>query len=239
MVIVSHDKPLTIDKVKTLDDFFICSDAVLAIRKAISKVTATLLFNRDEVRGELTAEVAAKLVKYLGQTSRKKIGNKKFLASPNRLGWVSLFTQKTARGWIADRFKDSVGDKRVSTALVKGYLPAETLESQLARARAEEASLAFDLYQFAGEKCKRRIGPDDDTGDAYEPAAQHHDLLVDERLVLVRDAVAKLAKRDRTFVDSYFDHALPRSPAERKRFSRLVLRLRDLCHVSQKQGIHK
>jgi len=236
-VLVPHDiKSLTIDTVTTLDDLFFCPAAVLAIRKAISKVTATILFNRDEVRGELTAEVAEKLVKYLGQTSRRTIRNKKFLSSPNRLGWISLFAQKTARGWIADRFRQSVGDKRVSTALIKGVTPAETLEAQLARARAEEASLAFDLYQFAGPKCKPRVGPDDDASDSYEPAQPV--TLEDERLGILRDAVAKLASKDQTFVDSYFEDRPSHTPAERKRFSRLVVRLRDLCQVPRKQGIH-
>jgi hypothetical protein len=224
----------TIDEVTTLDELFACREALLAIRKAVSKIVATLFSNQDEIRRELNAEVAAKLVKYLG--SGTTIRNKKFLKSSNRLGWLSIFARNTSRHWIADRVKQSLGDKRVQEALVKCHLPTETFEKYQVRAREFAESLVFDPHQFAGERPRPNIDPDDDASDAYEPAVQYHDTLVDERLVLVRDAVAKLAKRDRTFVNSYFDHARPRTPAERKRFSRLVLRLRDLCHVSQNEA---
>jgi hypothetical protein len=229
MVTVNDIKTLT-----TLDELFDCHEARLAIRKSLSKIVRTLLSNQDEILCELTAEVAAALVKYLGG---KKIKNTGFLKSPNRLGWLSLFARNTSRHWIADRVRKSLGDKRVQDALHKQCLPAETFEKYQARAREFAESLTFDPHQFAGERPRPRLyDPDGDPEDSPEPS--QGGALEDERLHVLRDAVARLSKRDQTFVNAYYRRRRrPRTPAERKRFQRLVLTIRDLCHVSRKVAI--
>lgn len=246
---MNANKSLTLNEVTTLDELFRCPEARLAIRKSVSKLVAALASNQSEIRQELYAEVSAALVKYLGGT---KIRNKKFLTSSNRLGWLSVFARNTSRGWIADRVRQSLGDKRVQDALQKQYLPAETFEKYQERAREFAESLAFDPHQFAGKRRPRTPDEFEDAQAAYERTEDvtdpesdepepdelsQTDTLEDERLHVLRDAVARLPKRDRTFVNSYFDHDRPRTPAERKRFSRLALKIRGLCHVSPKVGI--
>jgi hypothetical protein len=254
-VLVPHDiKSLTIRQVSTLTQLFDCPAARLAIRRAISKIVRTLVYNQSEIRQELYAEVSAALVKALGG---KKIRNKGFLKSPNRLGWLSTFATTVSRHWFADKVRESLGDRRVQDALSRQYIPKETFTAYQERAKEFAESLRFDEWQFAGKR-KPRIedeyetqqavyartedatDPDvsdlDDTPD--EPSQQN--MLEDERLHVLRDAVARLSKCDQTFVEYYLDldHPGPRTPAERKRFSRLVLKIRGLCHVFPK-GQHK
>ena len=57
--------------VTTLDELFTCREALVVIRKSVSKVVAALFSNQDEIRRELNAEVAANLVKYLGSGQKK------------------------------------------------------------------------------------------------------------------------------------------------------------------------
>ena len=164
-----------INHVKTIADLFACPDAVLAIKKAISKSIVNLRRNHDEVRAELYAEVCSKLLTHLGQYERKprgdpKVRNHKFLASPNRLGWLSLFVQNTAKGWIADRVRHAIGDKRVKAALCEKHIPAETFSHEQERLRQQTltaGSQHFDVHQFAGRKCRPPI--DEDPRDAFGP----------------------------------------------------------------------
>jgi hypothetical protein len=246
---LNANNSLTINEVKTLDELFACREACLAIRKSVSKVVAALASNQSEIRQELYAEVSAALVKHLGGT---QIKNKKFLKSSNRLGWLSIFARNISRHWIADRVRQSLGDKRVQDALQKQYLPAETFEKYQERAREFAESLAFDLHQFAGKRRPRTPDEFEDAQAAYErtedvtdpesdepgPDEQSQtDTLEDERLRVLRDAVSRLPKRDQKFVNSYFEPGHSHASAEWKRFSRLTLRLRHLCQVSPKIGI--
>lgn len=247
---------LTIDEVKTLDELFACREARVAIRKSISKIVATLASNQSEIRQELYAEVSAHLVKHLGGT---KINNKNFLGSPNRLGWLSIFARNTSRHWIADRVRQSLGDKRVSEALQKQCLPKETFEAYQERAREFADSLAFDRFQFDGKRRPRIEDEFEDAQAAYERKEDAIDLdadpeaddsegdgpnepaqsetLEDERLRVLRDAVLRLSKRDQKFVTAYFKPGHSHTPSEWKRFSRLTLKFRQLCQVSP-EGRH-
>jgi hypothetical protein len=246
---LNANKSITINEVTTLDELFACREARVAIRKSVSKIVAALASKQSEIRQELHAEVSAALVKHLGGT---KIKNKKFLRSSNRLGWLSIFARNTSRHWIADRVRQSLGDKRVQDALQKQYLPAETFEKYQERAREFAESLAFDPHQFAGKRRPRVTDEFEDAQAAYERTEDvtdpesdepdepsQTDTLEDERLHVLRDAVARLPKRDRTFVNDYFDRGHSHTPAEWKRFSRLTVKLRHLCQVSPKVGIQE
>jgi hypothetical protein len=251
---VNATNPTSIDKARTVDDVigghFVngtwvpnCPDADLALRKAISKSIANLPSNHDDVRDELYAEIRSKLVIHLGKYKRKprgvlKIRNKKFLRSPNRLGWLSLFAQNTAKGWIADRVRRAIGDKRVKVALCDKHIPAETFSREQERLRQETltaGSQHFDVHQFAGRKCKPLI--DENPRDAFGPREpvemQSLDIQDAERLALIRAEVATLPLYDREFFEGYVstwhERGIRHTPAERKRFERLCKRVREAC----------
>jgi len=248
---VNATNSTSIDKARTVDDVigghFVngtwvpnCPDADLALRKAISKSIANLPSNHDDVRDELYSEIRSKLATHLGKYKRKprgvlKVRNKKFLASPNRLGWLSLFAQNTAKGWIADRVRRAIGDERIRTALLERHLPAATFEQEQAQARQRAEMPLLDPYQFAGKKCRPHV--EEDLRDAFGPREpvelQSLDTLDAERLAIVRGEIERLAPDDREFFEDYIaswhERGTPRSPAERKRFERLCKRVRDAC----------
>lgn len=228
-------KPTSIANVTTLSSLSACPEAVLAIQKALSKSIAKIRHNHDGIRDELNAEVWSKLATYLGT---EEIRNAKFLRSPNRLGWLSLFAQNTAKGWIADHVRRAIGDKRVKVALCEKHIPAETFSREQERLRQETqtaGSQHFDVHQFAGRKCRPPI--DEDPRDAFGPRepveTQSLDTQDAERLALVRAEVAKLEPDDREFFEGYVatwhERGAPHTPAERKRFERLCKRVREAC----------
>jgi hypothetical protein len=201
-----------------------CPDAQTAIQKGISTALKNIPFNRGELRRELYDAVIESLIRYLGSPT---ICNRKFLRSPNRLGWLYLFTVKTAKGWIRERMRARDGNTRVQTALRQHLLPAETLTEHLEReqATAEKLSSHFDPFQFAG---KRR--PDHLDADSREPIEHFSSDLADaERLAVVRRALETLSEDDREFFEDYIDstYDVRHSPAERKRFERLRRRVRE------------
>jgi hypothetical protein len=208
----------------------------LAIAKAVSKSIVNLRHNHALAHMEATSEICTQLVASLGRYKRPpavpKIRNKKFLCSPNRLGWISLFAQNVTRGWIADRASEARGDERVKTVLRERHLPAETFECEQARAREQAEVAALDPYQFAGKKCRPRVEPD--SGDAFgerEPLeAQSLDTLDSERLALVRREIGGLEPDDRDFFEGYIstwhERGIRHTPAERKRFERILTSLR-------------
>ena len=95
------------------------------------------------------------------------------MKSSNRLGWLSVFARNTSRHWIADRVRQSLGDKRVQDALQKQCLPAETFEKYQERAREFAESLAFDLHQFGG---KRRPRTPDEFEETKRPTNAQADV---------------------------------------------------------------
>ena len=207
-----------------------CPEAQTAIQKGISTALKNVPFNRGELRRELYDAVTESLVRYLGSPA---IRNEKFLHSLNRLGWLYLFTVKTAKGWIRGRMRERDGDRRVETALREHHLPAETLTEHQERQRqtAEKLSTNFDPFQFAG---RLGHGPDGfdarDSFGAREPIESLSADLVDaERIAVIRRVLATMSEDDRGFFDDYVStlYEKPHTPAERKRFERLRKRVRE------------
>lgn len=201
-----------------------CPEAQTAIQKGVSTALKNIPFNRGELRREIHDAVIESLVRYLGSPT---ISNTKFLRSANRLGWLYLFTVKTAKGWIRERMRERDGDRRVETALRQHLLPAETLSEHLERERvtAEKLSSHFDPFQFAG---KRR--PEHLDSESREPIESLSADLVDaERIAVVRRALETLSEEDQDFFDDYIStlYEKPHTPAERKRFERLRKKVRE------------
>jgi hypothetical protein len=246
---VPHDQSVTFDRVTTLDDLLggelcrtptgeaqivhHCPEAQTAIQKGISTALKNIPFNRGELRREIHDAVIEALVRYLGSPT---ISKTKFLRSPNRLGWLYLFTVKTAKGWIRERMRERDGDARVQTALRQHLLPAETLTEHLERERmtAEKLSSHFDPFQFAGKQRPEHLD-----AESREPIEHFSSDLADaERLAVVRRVLETLSEDDREFFEDYIDSKYERgrkhSPAERKLFARLRQRVR--CAVNGKEA---
>jgi hypothetical protein len=211
-----------------------CLEAQTAIQKGVSTALKNIPFNRAELRREVYDAVCESLVRYLGSP---ELTNEKFLRSPNRLGWLYLFTVRTAKGWIRARLKERDGDERVTTALRDRHLPAETLTQHQERERqtAENLSTRFDPYQFAG---KRRAPPADrfagEFGEFGERESIEHFSSDDadaELVTAIRQVLESLSEDDREFFEGYIDAKYERgkkhTPADRKRFSRLRQRIRE------------
>jgi hypothetical protein len=158
-----------------------------------------------------------------------RITNKKFLKSPKRAGWLYLFALNTAKHWMADRIRQSNGDRRVKEFVENGVIPAETFTDQQEREAADNNSLSFDRYQFHGG-----LGhaPDSMTilSDHAECRSVEHASQGDAELVAaIRDEVSKLPTDDQEFFWDYLDsryQAGGRSHADRKRFQRLRVKVK-------------
>lgn len=208
-----------------------CPEAQTTIQKGVNTALRNIPFNRGELRHEIHNAVAEALVRYLGGP---EITNKKFLRSPNRLGWLYVFTVRTAKGWFRDRLKERDGDERVATRLRERHLPAETLTQHLARKRqtAERLATNFDPYQFAG---KQRAAPAASFGEEFgefserEPIEHFSSDDADMELVTaIRRVLETLSEDDREFFEDYIDskYETRHTPADRKRFSRMCQRIR-------------
>jgi hypothetical protein len=209
-----------------------CPAAQTAIQKAISTALRNIPFSRGQLRREIYDAVCESLVRYLGSP---EITNEKFLRSPNRLGWLYVFTIRTAKGWIRARLKERDGDERVKTALRDRYLPAETLAKHQARKRqtAERLATNFDPYQFAGKR--RAPSAAHFAGEFGEREAIEHFSSDDadmELVTAIRQVLETLSEDDREFFGDYIDakYETRHTPAERKRFERLRQRVR--CAVT-------
>ena len=255
-----HDIPL--NKVETLDDLLggewnhehdvaewtpYCREADAAVRKAISK-TLGMQAGRCENLADAFAEVIEKLGKYLCDCYAKEshapvpITNLKFLGSPNRAGWLSLFAKNWTLNWLRERIRVANGDERVQKKFETGVTPVENFTAQQERLASENNSLQFDVWQFARGRGHAPQMDNDDydprggfgSRDIEQQALSDSDA---ERLAHIRLEVnSSFSPADAEFLWDYVKGRYEsggRADAARKRYQRLCQRIRQAvtgCH---------
>ncbi len=234
-----HDIPL--DKVATFDELLgRCPEATTIIRNAIENVLRTQARRYTQLnQREVYAEVEMRLWQYQARATSKK-----FFASPNRAGWLYLFSRNWTRNWLRERIRIANGDERIRRQVETEVIPANSFTADQQRQAAENESLHFDVWQFARNRgCGPHVDRDDyHARDCFDSRVVEEQSLSEadaEKIATIRAEVAKLPPEDGEFFLDYVERRYRghRTPADRKRFERLKKRVRDAVTTTAKVTI--